>query len=194
MSVQSVPEHFPRLGASTTWAFIWEKGLDYLSQSPNADGKLYLGGGIYHNHQSNQFHDLGNSDDSTCCQTCVDRLNALPNKVFTAGKGTEIVHKWSGVMGFTSDQLPLIDKLPSDVTGKENSNDNSGGEWISAGFNGLGMNLCWLGGKGLAAMICGKTDGLERWFPVDEFACTRARLDAMDSVDMVRHIIDAPFE
>lgn len=61
-------------------------------------------------------------------------------------------------MGFTADGLPLVGNLTGEYTGRTGSN-----EWIAAGFNGHGMDKCWLTGQALAAMVLGEDAPL--WFP-----------------------------
>ncbi len=53
---------------------------------------------------------------------------------------------FSTVTGYTSDLLPHIGHVPSRP-----------GQFIAAGFNGHGMPLIFLTGKGIAEMIDGKT-------------------------------------
>ena len=77
---------------------------------------------------------------------------------------------WSGILGFTSDGLPLVGRVP-----RELSNRDGDGEWIAAGFNGHGMDKCWLSGEAVARMALGK-DTPD--FP-DAFLLTRERRDRL---------------
>jgi glycine/D-amino acid oxidase-like deaminating enzyme len=54
-------------------------------------------------------------------------------------------------MGFTPDGMPLVGKLGKRLTGRPGD-----GEWAAVGFNGYGMDKCWLVGELLGAMIAGE--------------------------------------
>jgi glycine/D-amino acid oxidase-like deaminating enzyme len=81
----------------------------------------------------------------------------------------KLISSWSGIMGFTSDSLPLVGKLPRSVTLRDGD-----GEWIAAGYNGGGMCLCWRTGEALANMIYGQD--VSNWFP-GAFEVTDERLE-----------------
>ncbi|KIV96389.1 hypothetical protein PV10_00267 [Exophiala mesophila] len=178
MTVQSVPDDFPRSGAKRSWSTIWARGFDYITQSPGPDGSLYLGGGLLQGGWERD-RDIGNTDDSQLSAQCLEHLEQVPGKAFLHGQGAQIDKKWTGIMGFTGDDLPFVDRLASHVSGREECEAGSGGEWIAAGFNGYGMVHSWLSGKALASMIQGREDEILDWFPREEFACTEKRLQGM---------------
>jgi glycine/D-amino acid oxidase-like deaminating enzyme len=182
MTVQSVPQDFPRVGASRSWSTVWARGFDYITQSPGDDGWLYLGGGFLQGGPEND-EDLGNTDDSQLSAHCLEHLEKVPSTAFAHGTGAKIERKWTGIMGFTGDGLPLVDRVGRHLSGRDECDPTlgggGGGEWIAAGFNGYGMVHCWLAGKALAAMVTGHQAEIAGWFPVDEFACTTERLDKM---------------
>lgn len=157
---------------------MWARGFDYITQSPGEDGSLYLGGGFLQGGPEND-EDLGNTDDSQLSAQCLKHLGTVPSRAFVHGSGTKVVRKWTGIMGFTGDGLPLVDRVNRHFSGREDCNPGVGGEWIAAGWDGYGMVHCWLSGKALAIMVAGDKADLRDWFPMNEFACTKERLDKM---------------
>lgn len=178
MTVQSVPDEFPRAGAKRSWSTMWARGFDYITQSPGPDGCLYLGGGLLQGGLERD-QDIGNTDDSQLSAQCLEHLEQVPGKALLHGQGARIDKKWTGIMGFTGDDLPLVDRLGSHVSGRQECEVGSGGEWIAAGFNGYGMVHSWLSGKALASMVQGRDAEILDWFPRDEFACTEKRLQGL---------------
>ncbi|KAL2441928.1 hypothetical protein ABEF95_016886 [Exophiala dermatitidis] len=178
MTVQAVPPEFPRLGKQRSWSTMWARGFDYITQSPGEDGSLYLGGGFLQGGPEND-EDLGNTDDSQLSAQCLKHLETVPARAFVHGSGAKVVRKWTGIMGFTGDGLPLVDRVNHNLSGREDCDPGVGGEWIAAGWDGYGMVHCWLSGKALATMVAGNKADLRDWFPMDEFACTKERLDQM---------------
>lgn len=59
----------------------------------------------------------------------------------------------TNLLGFTSDGLPLVGRLPKEATQREGQ-----GEWVSAGFNGYGMANAWLCGQHIADSVLGRED------------------------------------
>jgi len=184
MTAQSMPPEFPRVGASRSWSAIYAKGFDYITQSPGDDGSLYFGGGFGQGGLENE-EDIGNSDDSQLSIHPLRHLEAAPAKVFAHAEGAKVEKKWTGVMGFTGDYMPLVDRLSTDISGREDCDPKVGGEWIAAGFNGYGMVHSWLSGKALANMLAGREAEILDWFPRTEFACGKDRL---------RHLVDEPLK
>ncbi|KAJ9603677.1 hypothetical protein H2200_011863 [Cladophialophora chaetospira] len=178
MTVQSVPQNFPRLGASRSWSTMWAQGFDYITQSPGDDGSLYLGGGFFQGGPEKD-DDLGNTDDSQLSAQCLEHLEGVAAKAFAHGEGTTIDKKWTGIMGFTGDGFPLVDRVHSFLSGREEPDPEAGGEWIAAGWDGYGMVHCWLAGKALAHIVLGREDEILDWFPREEFSCTQQRLEKM---------------
>lgn len=194
MTVQSVPKSFPRFGSERSWSTVWERGFDYVTQSPGPDGSLYWGGGLLQvADAADRELDLGCSDDSELSYECLKRLETAAGRAFQGGEEAQIVRKWTGIMGCTGDGLPLVDRLPKYVSGRDDCDPKDGGEWIAAGFNGFGMVNCWLSGKGLAHLITGRAAEARPWFPIDEFACRRDRLEQMTpegSLDLFLAILE----
>ncbi|KIW89465.1 uncharacterized protein Z519_09621 [Cladophialophora bantiana CBS 173.52] len=178
MTVQSVHADFPRLGASRSWSTMWARGFDYITQSPGEDGSLYLGGGFFQGGPEKD-EDLGNADDSQLSAQCLEHLKTVPSTAFAHGTGAKVEKKWTGIMGFTGDGLPLVDRVREFMSGRAECDPELGGEWIAAGWDGYGMVHCWLAGKALAHIVMGREHEVTEWFPRDEFGCSWERLDQM---------------
>ncbi|KAL4735258.1 FAD dependent oxidoreductase [Aspergillus similis] len=86
-----------------------------------------------------------------------------------------LVSEWTGVQGMTSDHLPLVGKLPGQLTGRCGD-----GEWIAAGFNGGGMCMCWRVGEAVARMVDGEEP--PAWLP-EPFLLSAERLQSALKVD-----------
>lgn len=166
MTTQAVPEHFPSQGGFRSWSLMQPQRLDpetgsfhfglyYLQQ--NAKTKdLFVGV------ENQTLEEFLCSDDSFVSEASMKDLpNFLP-RMFKAvsgdGEKPQLKAIWSGVMGLTADGLPLVGRLPSNATGREATQ-----EWIAAGFQGYGMDKCWLTGEALVAMMSGKD--VSDWFP-----------------------------
>ncbi|KIY03224.1 uncharacterized protein Z520_01691 [Fonsecaea multimorphosa CBS 102226] len=178
MTVQSVPSEFPRIGASRSWSTMWARGFDYITQSPGEDGSLYLGGGFFQGGPEKD-EDLGNPDDSQLSAQCLEHLETVPSRAFAHGAGAKIEKKWTGIMGFTGDGLPLVDRVREFMSGRAECDPAIGAEWLAAGWDGYGMVHCWLAGKALAHIVMGHEDEVTEWFPREEFGCSKERLDQM---------------
>lgn len=190
MTLQAVSDAFPRVGSSRSWSVVWEKGFDYIVQSPGEDACLYLGGGAM-KEGLEKDEDIGNTDDSQLSLPCLRHLDTVPAKAFIHGEGSRIIEKWTGIMGFTGDGLPIVGRLPRALSGRDDSvTGEEGGEWVAAGFNGYGMVHSWLSGKALAAMIVGTDREISDWFPLEEFGCSGKRLDSMGPIAALSHLLE----
>ncbi|KAK5061156.1 hypothetical protein LTR84_007698 [Exophiala bonariae] len=175
MTVQAMPPDFPRVGATRSWSAIYANGFDYITQSPGEDGSLYLGGGFGQGGLENE-EDIGSTDDSQLSIHPLRHLEAVPGKVFANAEGSRVERKWTGIMGFTGDYMPVVDRLTADISGRAECDPAVGGEWIAAGFNGYGMVHSWLSGKAVANLLTGRETEILDWFPRQEFACSKERL------------------
>jgi glycine/D-amino acid oxidase-like deaminating enzyme len=84
-------------------------------------------------------------------------------------------HFWSGIIGVTADQIPIVGKVPTCVSDKNIDGD----EWVDAGFKGYGMCQAWLSGQAIACMAMGESK--QEWLP-DTYLSTKKRLT--DNVNM----------
>lgn len=167
MTTQAVPEHFPSEGHIRSWSLMqpirldpktgeYHFGLYYLQQ--NAKTKdLFVGT------ENQTIEECLCSDDSFVSEASAKDLPTILPRMFKAVSGDDsekptLKAIWSGVMGMTADGLPLVGRLPSNATGRE-----VGQEWIAAGFQGYGMDKCWLTGEALVGMMAGRD--VSDWFP-----------------------------
>ncbi|KAF3402002.1 hypothetical protein F1880_009924 [Penicillium rolfsii] len=164
MTVQDPGTSIPNQGASVSWGFHYPPtydpetkrhgyGLYYLGQSAKT-GYLYFGG------ENTRMDEAVSADDSFVASHSVSHLQSVLPRFF--GKEDKapwkLVSSWSGIMGFSSDGLPLVGRLSPAFTGRRGK-----GEWIAAAFNGYGMANCLMAGEALALMILGKK--VDDWLP-----------------------------
>lgn len=180
MSTQKAPTAFGRHGHELSWCFYsstdfnhaantFEFGLYYSNQNPNT-GDIFVGG------EKARLNELLVSDDSQVGKPCVESISAVLPRYFTRGweegESPEVKEVWSGIMGFTADGLPLVGRLPQSISHR--GEEDVGGEWIAAGFNGHGMPQCWSSGEAVAKMILGVD--VSDFLP-DVFLATKERLE-----------------
>lgn len=164
MTVQDPGHHVPNCGNTRSWGIRYPPkydpeseryayGLYYLIQNAKT-GFFYFGG------ENARFRDCFTADDSTIGPESVPNLQRTLPRLF--GKDDSemwpLVASWTGIMGFTSDSLPVVGRLSSPLTGRKGD-----GEWIAAAFNGYGMANCLLSGEALARMMLG--EDISDWFP-----------------------------
>ncbi|KAF5619941.1 FAD dependent oxidoreductase superfamily [Fusarium sp. NRRL 25303] len=145
---------------------VFDTGLYYLQQNP-------LTRSIWIGNETACMKDILTADDTYVPQEARQALSTVLPKLFLDGWGSETVSEiesiWSGIQGHTADGLPIVGKIPQSVTGTVGDD----GQWIAAGFNGYGMDKCWLTGEALVKMILG--DDISGWFP-GAFLITEERL------------------
>jgi gamma-glutamylputrescine oxidase len=110
-------------------------GHDYWQQTD--DLRLVLGG----------FRDLAFEEESTAEEATTPgiqtRLEAFAAEL--VGRAPRITHRWSGIFGTTSDQLPVVGRAPDDAR-----------VWVSCGYTGHGNVLGLACGELLANAILGR--------------------------------------
>ncbi|EED17442.1 conserved hypothetical protein [Talaromyces stipitatus ATCC 10500] len=194
MTRQVAPGGFPRLGDRRSWILHYDFGYDYVTQVPplsssSSTNDIYLGGGFLKALVTGQVSvedaDVGSTQDDLQNPAALANLEHTVEKRLLHGKGTRIVDKWTGVMGFTIDNNPIVGKVPYEISHRAPADGptEEGREWIAAGFCGNGMVNCWLSGKGIAEMVLNGEHSVRGWFPVDEYACSPERLGRMTLVD-----------
>ena len=155
MSAQRPGQTFPLLGDKISWSYfarpwfdtrslVYNTGLTYAQQHKSSQ-KLFIGAGC------DRIDDMLSSDDSKLTQVAQDNIYTSASKLLSNVEPVTDRAAWSGIMGFTSDGFPLAGQLWQDITGRDGR-----GEWIAAGFNGHGMDKCWLTGEAVAALVLGK--------------------------------------
>ncbi|KAM6523115.1 hypothetical protein FSOLCH5_003734 [Fusarium solani] len=167
MSVQKAGSALENKGNSRSWSGMsqelldpetrmYHSGLYYLQQNGRT-GDIWIGT------ESSYLRDILKSDDTYVASESWEALSRFLPKYFSEGwdkaEPAQIKGIWSGIQGHTADGLPLVGRIPEKVTGRPGST----GEWIAAGFNGYGMDKCWLTGEALAKMVLGQE--VDAWFP-----------------------------
>jgi len=133
---------------TTSFAFIGPKMDDYLVQRPDEYGAhLMFGGG------RSFGPSLGVCDDGEVDEKVASYLRTSVPQLLIPGEGEkqgelEATHEWTGIMGFSRDNLPWVGPVPE----KE-------GVFVVAGYTGHGMPNAWLCGKSLATMVSGEDIG-----------------------------------
>ncbi|PNP78775.1 hypothetical protein FNYG_07917 [Fusarium nygamai] len=157
MSTQKLGPKFPRAGHNMSWSQVSLGTYDaktghihlglYYAQQNAKTGIMFLGG------ESQSLGGLLTSDDSNVAEDARRTLTSAAPKIWKYAAPAEALNVWSGIMGFTADGMPIVGRLPQNLTGR-----NGSGEWIAAGFNGHGMDKCWLTGEAIARMVLGEAD------------------------------------
>ncbi|KAJ4308501.1 hypothetical protein N0V84_012060 [Fusarium piperis] len=154
MSTQRMGPSFPSRGNKVSWAHVSKGsydaetghihlGLYYAQQNAKTD-IMFLGG------ESQKLTTLLSSDDSTVAVDARETLCSVAPRIWKYAS-PQPLEVWSGIMGFTTDGMPLVGKLPQSLSGRTGD-----GEWLAAGFNGHGMDKCWLSGEAIAKMVLGE--------------------------------------
>jgi glycine/D-amino acid oxidase-like deaminating enzyme len=182
MTVQKPHSSFIREGEKRSWSLLYANGaFDYMTQSPSPEGFIYLGGGLGQALKEG-VNDLGCSDDSELNRPALEHLSKVVSQYFEGGQDTQVTHQWTGIMGYTPDLLPIVGRVPADISATViESTEVKRSEWIAAGFCGHGMVYTWLSGKGIAQMLLGGDDAVGADFPWQQFACTKQRLDLFNT-------------
>ncbi|KAI9155635.1 Gamma-glutamylputrescine oxidoreductase [Paramyrothecium foliicola] len=177
MSVQKPGPHLANMGASQSWSLahkstlnvrtgFYDTGLYYLQQNA-LTGRIWIG------NETAYLKDILTANDTYVPKEAKQALSTvLPNfflKGWGAEKTSEIEAIWSGIQGHTADGLPIVGHVPASVTGEAGDSE----QWIAAGFNGYGMDKCWLTGEALVRMML--DEDVSAWFP-QCFLITERRL------------------
>jgi glycine/D-amino acid oxidase-like deaminating enzyme len=185
MTLQSTPPSFPRVGNKHSWVLHYSPGFesfDYITQSPLPSGEIYLGGGLLKGLSGNvrvDDLDIGNVRDDQQSEGALKALEGAIEARLRDGKGITLLNKWTGIMGFTIDDLPIVGRVPYSISGRSLRTERSN-EWVAAGFCGSGMEYCWLTGKAVAEMVLTGNEDIGDWFPWNEFACSQERFGRTD--------------
>ncbi|KAI0878964.1 FAD dependent oxidoreductase superfamily protein [Hypoxylon argillaceum] len=117
--------------------------VDYLN--PRPDGGIVVGGGKWIYDKDRELW-LDTVDDSTTFDAiiCEKYFEGYMQRNFRGWEdsGTEVDKIWTGIMASTTDEFPHAGEVP----GRK-------GQWVIAGYNGGGMALSFLLGKGVAQMV-----------------------------------------
>ncbi|PNY29988.1 Uncharacterized protein TCAP_00101 [Tolypocladium capitatum] len=190
MTAQRPGFRLPQSHGRRSWSIIYDLGFDYVTQRPDGEdgtpGDLMIGGGLF-NSKEQGLDQLGVWDDGRVDFLPVAHVRGSLPTVFEPRWGAEggLKKAWTGIMGYTGDQMPFVGRLPA--PGGARAMDEGSGQWIAAGFNGDGMVWAWLCGTAVGVMVLGKHDEvldkgigrpggkLAEWF-LEELAVDDARL------------------
>lgn len=194
------------LPGGRAWSLFVRGDLDYIVQQPE-HGEYMFGGGAGVESSSGGGERDAYDDSGTPAQVVAAYLDgALPTYFgyenwgaersdFPADAGPDVYagrtkRVWTGVEGFTADELPLVGPLSASQTNRTVRNPAAGGEWVSAGFNGEGMDYAWLSGRAVGEMILSRManttdEALFEWFP-KAFLPTEERLIKRNATSMAR--------
>ncbi len=181
MSAQVPGRAFPSIDGQQSWSFVYEKGFDYVTQRPGANGDIMLGGGVAQAGH-NGLDDIGIWTDDETNHLVDAHLGGVLPMVFgthwgAESEGSRIKDMWTGSIAFTADALPFVGKLPATLTqrsvskvmkinlsqsGHTHKTEHDAHEWIAAGYNGEGMVHAWLCGAAVALMVLRKDNV---WLP-----------------------------
>ena len=165
----------PKGGLSTTYSFIYSNGYEYMIPRPPGSkfaGDIVIGGGLV-KAKDEGLEEFGTTDDSTVNKEISEYLTGTTPRYFGKNWGDDdkegrVRKEWTGIMGYSGDGFPFVGQVPS----SEGENE---GLWVAASFQGHGMVLCWMCASALVAMIEGKEEKIQEWFP-DVFRVTEERL------------------
>ncbi len=112
-------------------------GLDYWQQLP--DGRLVIGGS----------RDVDLEKESTSEEATTPQIQAALEALIREllGIAPAITHRWSGIFGMSSDDLPLVGAVPGRA-----------GVWVSRGYSGHGNVLGLACGELVAKAILGRRE------------------------------------
>lgn len=147
-------------GSKNSWAIHYTPFEDVQEESV-ADGLIYgmqnvNTGAFFFGGEKARMADMISANDADLSPSSVKFLRESLLSLFgedpNSIENSKLISSWSGIMGFTSDGMPLVGRLPRSMTQREGQ-----GEWICAGFNGYGMPIAWLSSENLGQIILGSS-------------------------------------
>ena len=131
VTAQVPPQSLSVSPLGRAYCFIYAHGeFDYLTQQhPHDGGKLLLGGGFYEDVQPYTHDDSETSEHVR--RYLAHQLREVVQWGGANDPGQRTHMLWSGIMGFSADELPWVGSLPKDLGGGE-------GQWICGGYTGEG--------------------------------------------------------
>ncbi|KAI1387554.1 FAD dependent oxidoreductase [Hypoxylon trugodes] len=172
VTAQRQGSKMPKDGLPVTYSFIYEDGYDYMIQRPKGsqfEGDIVIGGGLAKG-DNEGIEEYGTTDDTAFDDVIMQALNRSLPEYFGDNWGQDnpegrIRNAWTGIMGYSPDGFPFV----GEMLGEKDL-------WVSCGFQGHGMVLCWMCARALVRMMNGGDDDeLDSWFP-EEFRITEERL------------------
>lgn len=132
------------LGKRFEGVFYANYGYEYWRQTP--DGRILAGG----------FRELDLARERGYRMATTKNIQkSLEKLLIKLSLKFDVEHRWSGIMGFTKDHLPIIGPLP-----------NAKNLLISAGYSGHGLGFGFVAGRMIAKVILdGKSKNIELFSP-----------------------------
>lgn len=118
-------------------AYYIDHGSEYIRSGP--DGTVVFGGARKHREEEERTDRDGLNDAVQA------RLEELAGRY--VGRGFEVLARWSGIMGFSRDGLPVV-RACEGV-------DAGGRVWFCGGLTGHGMSMGYLTARGAVAEMLG---------------------------------------
>ncbi|KAL4735256.1 FAD dependent oxidoreductase-domain-containing protein [Aspergillus similis] len=163
MTVQDFGTTIPNRGGEYTWSHHHEPRYDSVSKTTTL-GTYYLqqnarsGYMIFGGERTTAVQSVS-ADDTQPVEQATQHLRCkLASLLRKEAASAHLVSEWRGVMGYTADRLPLVGPVPRAMSYR-----GGNGEWIAAGFNGMGMCYAWGSGKATAKVILGAQ--MSNWIP-----------------------------
>ncbi|CAN8106010.1 unnamed protein product [Discula destructiva] len=154
---------------------------EYLVQRPLPTGELILGGGrhLAKGMAVGEWHDDALDEPvASWLREELEPVLSLDQKQEeqeeqeegVKAQGLKATMEWTGIMGYSRDDVPWIGAVPEALGGGE-------GLFMACGFTGHGMPRCALAGRGVARMMTGDEEphGLPSVFLTSEERAARAR-------------------
>ncbi len=125
-------------------------GFQYWRQTQ--DGRLVLGG----------WRDLDTETEVGTQEVLNETIQTQLNRVAEGlcGEGVDVEYRWSGIMGFTPDRLPLVGLIPE-----------SANLAIAAGYSGHGLAMAFLCAWHAVQELLGATSELHDLFDPVRGSC-----------------------
>ncbi|KAI8959364.1 FAD dependent oxidoreductase [Daldinia sp. FL1419] len=157
-----------------SYSFFSEKGYDYMIRRPEGtkyEGDIVIGGSLS-KAVADGLEEYGTTDDTALNEDIVKALEESLPIYFGDNWGEDdrrgrIRNAWTGIMGYSPDGFPFVGEVPGEKD-----------LWVSAGFQGNGMVLCWMCARALMIMMNdrpGEVGKLDSWFP-EVYKITEGRL------------------
>ncbi|KAL4804744.1 FAD dependent oxidoreductase-domain-containing protein [Aspergillus unguis] len=138
---------------------------DYLV--PRSDGSIIVGGArpAFINDPDNWYNV---TDDSKVLDSAVRYFDGYMQRTFVGWEdiGAYTDRVWTGIMGYSADNLPHVGRVPGHET-----------QFVLAGFTGHGMPQVYLAAEGIAKMVLQKCGYAESGLP-KLFETSQTRLDS----------------
>ena len=130
MTIQRPPKSISQPSLNRSYIFYYKKDFDYLIEQPQGNiNKLVFGGGLVKDPNPITYNDAEVADASLC-----HLQHQLPRVLKWEGEKNSqerLESCWSGIMGFSDDNLPWVGAVPESLGGGQD-------QWVCAGYTGNG--------------------------------------------------------